>query len=115
MLQMLLVLAGHDVHAAADGPSGVELARQKRPDIAVIDPGLPGMDGYEVARRLRKEPRPELRLIALSSYGQAEDRRKTLEAGFDMHLVKPVDPGRLTVAIASLEPRREEDRDRSGR
>jgi signal transduction histidine kinase/DNA-binding response OmpR family regulator len=117
MLQMLLVLAGHDVHAAADGPSGVELARQKRPDIAVIDLGLPGMDGYEVARRLRKEPRPELRLIALSGYGQAEDRRKTLEAGFDMHLVKPVDPDRLSVAIASLEPRREEDRDRdrSGR
>ena len=111
MLQMLLVLAGHDVEAAADGPSGVEIARRKRPDIAVIDLGLPGMDGYEVARRLRKEPRPDLRLIALTGYGQAEDRRKTLEAGFDMHLVKPVDPARLSVAIASLEPRRDEKRD----
>ena len=117
MLQMLLVLAGHEVDAAADGPTGVEMARQKRPDIAVIDLGLPGMDGYEVARRLRREPRPELRLIALTGYGQAEDRRKTLEAGFDMHLVKPVDPARLSVAIASLEARRDEkkDLDRPGR
>jgi CheY-like chemotaxis protein len=115
MLQMLLVLAGHDVHAAGDGPSGVEMARQKRPDIAVIDLGLPGMDGYEVARRLRGGPHQDLRLIALSGYGQAEDRRKTREAGFDMHLVKPVDPARLSVAIASLEPRRGEERDRSGR
>ena len=96
---------------------GVEMARRKRPDIAVIDLGLPGMDGYEVARRLRREPRPDLRLIALTGYGQAEDRRKTLEAGFDMHLVKPVDPARLSVAIASLEARRDEkkDLDRPGR
>ena len=115
MLQMLLVLAGHEVHAAADGPSGVEMARQTRPDIAVIDLGLPGMDGYEVARLLRREPQTGLRLIALSGYGQAEDRRKTLEAGFDMHLVKPVDPARLSAAIASLEPQRDEERDRPGR
>ena len=112
MLQMLLVLAGHDVHAAPDGPSGVEMARDRRPDIAVIDLGLPGMDGYEVARRIRSGPNPDLRLIALSGYGQAEDRRKTLEAGFDMHLVKPVDPARLSTAIASLEPRRSDHKDR---
>ena len=111
MLQMLLALAGHEVDAIADGPTGVEMVRQKRYDIAVIDLGLPGMDGFEVARRLRREPRPDLRLIALTGYGQAEDRRKTLEAGFDMHLVKPVDPARLSVAIASLEPRRDENRD----
>jgi signal transduction histidine kinase/DNA-binding response OmpR family regulator len=111
MLQMLLALAGHEVDAIADGPTGVEMVRQKRYDIAVIDLGLPGMDGFEVARRLRREPRPDLRLIALTGYGQAEDRRKTLEAGFDMHLVKPVDPARLSVAIASLEPRRDEKRD----
>jgi CheY-like chemotaxis protein len=115
MLQLLLVLAGHDVHAAGDGPSGIEMATLKRPDIAVIDLGLPGMDGYEVARRLRGGPHPDLRLIALSGYGQAEDRRKTLEAGFDMHLVKPVDPARLSVAIASLKPRREDEKDRRDR
>ena len=102
MLQMLLVLAGHDVHAAADGPSGVELARQKRPDIAVIDPGLPGMDGYEVARRLRKEPRPELRLIALSGYGQAADLERSAAAGFDHHLVKPADPDLLNGLLADV-------------
>lgn len=73
------------------------------------------MDGYEVARLLRGGPHQDLRLIALSGYGQAEDRRKTREAGFDMHLVKPVDPARLSVAIASLEPRRGEEKDRSSR
>jgi CheY-like chemotaxis protein len=108
MLQMLLILAGHEVHAAGDGPSGVEMVTRTRPDIAVIDLGLPGMDGFEVARRLRSGPHGDLRLIALSGYGQAEDRRRTLEAGFDLHLVKPVDPTRLSAAIASLEPRRDE-------
>jgi signal transduction histidine kinase len=115
MLQMLLILAGHEVHAAGDGPSGLEMVARARPDIAVIDLGLPGMDGYEVARRVRSGPNPDMRLIALSGYGQAEDRRQTLEAGFDLHLVKPVDPGRLSAAIASLEPPRGEPTDRSPR
>ena len=108
MLQMLLILAGHEVHAAGDGPSGIEMVTRTRPDIAVIDLGLPGMDGFEIARRLRSGPHGDLRLIALSGYGQAEDRRRTLEAGFALHLVKPVDPTRLSAAIASLEPRRDE-------
>jgi signal transduction histidine kinase/DNA-binding response OmpR family regulator len=111
MLQMLLMLTGHEVHAAGDGPSGLEMARTKRPDIVVIDLGLPGMDGFEVARRLRAGPETDVRLIALSGYGQPEDRRKTLDAGFDMHLVKPVDPARLSTAIAAVRKRREEEAD----
>ena len=109
MLQMLLVFAGHEVYVAGDGPSGLELARTKRPDIAVIDLGLPGMDGFEVARRLRAGPEKDVRLIALSGYGQPEDRRKTLEAGFDMHLVKPADPVHLSSAIAAVRKQRNEE------
>ena len=108
MLQMLLMLAGHEVYAAVDGPSGLEMARTKRPDIAVIDLGLPGMDGFEVARQLRAGSEKEVRLIALSGYGQPEDRRKTLDAGFDMHLVKPVDPAHLSTAIAAVRKQRDE-------
>jgi signal transduction histidine kinase len=108
MLQMLLMLAGHEVYAAVDGPSGLEMARTKRPDIAVIDLGLPGMDGFEVARRLRAGSEKDVRLIALSGYGQPEDRRKTLDAGFDMHLVKPVDPAHLSTAIAAVRKQRDE-------
>jgi len=111
MLQMLLMLAGHEVYAAGDGPSGLEMARTKRPDIAVIDLGLPGMDGFAVGRRLRAGPDKDVRLIALSGYGQPEDRRKTLDAGFDMHLVKPVDPARLSTVIAAVRKRREEEAD----
>ncbi|HKW95021.1 MAG TPA: response regulator, partial [Methylomirabilota bacterium] len=98
MLEMLLSLAGHEVHAAGDGPDGIELARRIQPDVVLIDLGLPGMDGYEVARRLRKDMARTLRLVAISGYGQAEDRKRTLEAGFDMHLVKPVDPMHLSTA-----------------
>jgi DNA-binding response OmpR family regulator len=111
MLQMLLTFAGHEVYVAGDGPSGLEMARTKRPDIAVIDLGLPGMDGFEVARRLRAGPEKDVRLIALSGYGQPEHRRKTLEAGFDMHLVKPADPAHLSTAIAAVRKQRNEEAD----
>ena len=111
MLQMLLTFAGHEVYVAGDGPSGLEMVRTKRPDIAVIDLGLPGMDGFEVARRLRAGPEKDVRLIALSGYGQPEDRRKTLEAGFDMHLVKPADPAHLSTAIAAVRKQRNEEAD----
>jgi len=108
MLQMLLSLAGHDVHGAADGPSGIEMAKATDPDMVVIDLGLPGMDGYEVARQLRAGLRAGVGLIALSGYGQAADRRKSVEAGFDTHLVKPVDPNHLSDVIASIQ-RRQQD------
>jgi DNA-binding response OmpR family regulator len=113
MLQMLLTLAGHEVYGACDGPSGIEMARTVGPDIVVIDLGLPGVDGYEVARQLRAGQRKDLGLIALSGYGQAEDRRKALEAGFDTHIVKPVDPSHLSTVIASLQRRRPSPSDRT--
>jgi DNA-binding response OmpR family regulator len=108
MLHMLLTLAGHDVQGAADGPSGIEMAQAMDPDIVVIDLGLPGMDGYEVARQLRAGLKTGVGLIALSGYGQSADRRKALEAGFDTHLVKPVDPNHLSGVIASIQ-RRQQD------
>src|SRR6266850_999833 len=92
MLQMLLTLAGHEVYGACDGPTGIEMALTLIPDIVVIDLGLPGVDGYEVARQLRARRSKDVGLIALSGYGQAEDRRKALEAGFDTHIVKQADP-----------------------
>jgi signal transduction histidine kinase len=91
-LRTLLSLRGHDVHVANDGPSGVALARTSRPEVALIDIGLPGYDGFEVARRLRASPGGDaIRLVALTGYGQPEDRRAASAAGFDAFLVKPVD------------------------
>jgi PAS domain S-box-containing protein len=94
MLRNLLHLFGHEVHEACDGAAGIELARRLRPDAALIDIGLPGIDGYEVARRIRGDV-PAARLVALTGYGQPEDRERALAAGFDVHLVKPVDPEQL--------------------
>ena len=99
MLRASLALAGHDVIEAADGASGVELAKQEQPDVALIDVGLPGLDGYEVARRLRADGMKTPRLIAVTGYGRAEDRARAIEAGFDGHIVKPVDPAILRAAL----------------
>ena len=100
MLRYLLEHAGHEVHEAADGPSGVEAILKVRPDIALVDVGLPGLDGYEVARRIRADAAGgKVRLVALTGYGLPEDHRRSQEAGFDAHLVKPVDPGRLAAVI----------------
>jgi PAS domain S-box-containing protein len=88
-LARLLELAGHEVFQAADGPAGLETASRARPDVAIIDIGLPGMNGFEVARRLRAGA-SKLRLIALSGYGQGDHRQLGDEAGFDSYLLKPV-------------------------
>ncbi len=98
MLHHLLRLAGHAVSEATDGPGGLEAARRERPDIALLDVGLPGVDGYELARRLRAED-AGVYLVALTGYGQPDDRRQAMEAGFDAHLVKPVSPEALLAAI----------------
>jgi signal transduction histidine kinase/DNA-binding response OmpR family regulator len=93
-LKDLLELCGHEVDVAADGASGVERTLALRPDVALIDIGLPGLDGYQVARKLRAELGPNEKrpkLIALTGYGQPGDKQRALEAGFDAHLVKPVD------------------------
>jgi CheY-like chemotaxis protein/anti-sigma regulatory factor (Ser/Thr protein kinase) len=91
MLRFGLTLQGHEVHEAGDGPAAVELAATVRPDIAFVDIGLPGIDGYEVARRIRAtEGGKSIYLVAITGYGQAEDRRRAQEAGFDAHETKPV-------------------------
>nr|WP_229417869.1 response regulator [Pseudoduganella buxea] len=103
MMAMMLDCYGYDVEHAADGLAGIEKALSYRPDVALVDIGLPGIDGYEVARRLRaNDATRAIRLIALTGYGLAEDQRRVLEAGFDMHLVKPVDIESLMKAIGNL-------------
>jgi signal transduction histidine kinase len=91
-LGILLRLMGHDVRVANDGASAIEAACAFRPEVVLLDIGMPVMDGYEVARRLRREPSCDgTRLIALTGYGRDEDRQRSRDAGFDDHLVKPVD------------------------
>ena len=100
-LSRLLKLLGHDVQVAHDGQAAVEVARAHRPEIVLLDIGLPGMDGYEVARRLRTEECcQDALIIAVSGYGQPEDLRRSKEAGFDHHLVKPVDYDALMTLFA---------------
>jgi PAS domain S-box-containing protein len=89
-LVTLLQLAGHEVHEAEDGPSGLASASRLQPDAVLVDIGLPGVDGFEIARRLRAAGAP-LRLIALTGYGHPDHRRRGAEAGFDAYLVKPID------------------------
>ncbi|MGD0948879.1 MAG: response regulator [Candidatus Binatia bacterium] len=100
----LLSLDGHQVELAHAGPSGVEAARRFRPQVVLCDIGLPGgMDGYEVARALRADPGlASAYLVALTGYGREEDRQRALDAGFDVHLTKPVDPARLQEVLASF-------------
>jgi signal transduction histidine kinase/ActR/RegA family two-component response regulator len=95
-LGRLLEIWGHRVEVAEDGTRGVERAIASRPDVALIDIGLPGLNGYEVARRLRQVLGDKIRLIALTGYGQPDDHERTRAAGFDRHLVKPVNPRLLS-------------------
>ena len=101
-LRALLELDGYEVHAAADGTEGLDLARTKLPEVALIDIGLPGFDGYEVARRMKALPASPV-MIALTGYSEPDDRARGREAGFAAHLVKPVDPDDLTRMLTSLE------------
>jgi signal transduction histidine kinase len=100
MLRELLQMYGYVTRVAYDGPSALHVALAFRPDVALVDIGLPLMDGYEVARRIRQLPQLRtIRLIAVTGYSQASDRRRSEQAGFDLHLVKPVDPEELKRAI----------------
>jgi CheY-like chemotaxis protein len=95
-LAMLLQAAGAEVRTAMNGPAGLEAARRFTPHAILLDLGMPGMDGFEVARRLRAEPGQERALlVALTGWGQEEDRRRTRDSGFDHHLTKPVDVDQL--------------------
>ncbi len=97
MLQMLLVVEGHEVDSAEDGRNGLALIERLQPDVALIDIGLPLLNGYDVARTLRSRSQgPPVLLVALTGYGQPEDRQRALAAGFDEHLIKPVNLDRLT-------------------
>jgi CheY-like chemotaxis protein len=102
-MQHLLELAGHTVRTAGDGVAGLQAALTSRPDAALIDIGLPLMDGYEVARRIREAEQGGARslLIAVTGYGLPEDRERALQAGFDAHVVKPVDAQALEELLAS--------------
>ncbi len=88
----LVSMLGHATEVAYDGPSALEKARAHPPDVVLCDIGLPGMDGYEVARALRAQHGPAIQLVAVSGYAQPEDVRRAGEAGFDAHLAKPPDP-----------------------
>lgn len=104
-LATCLSIQGHEVSGAGDGLAAVRLAADLAPDVIIVDIGLPEIDGYEVARRLRAHPSTrDVRLIAMTGYGQQEDKQKAMEAGFDEHLTKPVDAGTLERAIAAAAP-----------
>jgi CheY-like chemotaxis protein/two-component sensor histidine kinase len=102
ILRAMLEGDGHEVYVAGDGPSGLETAGTARPDVAFIDIGLPGLDGYEVGRRIRQEHGKLIRLVAVTGYGQAGDRARSRDAGFDVHLVKPVAPEQLRGALVGV-------------
>jgi len=99
----LLRALGHDVRTAHDGPTGLEAATDFRPDVMLLDIGLPGLDGYEVAKRLRRQPLfKSLVLAAMTGYGQDSDKDKSKEAGFDHHLVKPADFEKVQQILATV-------------
>jgi signal transduction histidine kinase/ActR/RegA family two-component response regulator len=108
-LAMLLSFGGHDTHKAHDGQQAVEAAERLRPDVVLLDIGLPIMNGYEVCRRIRREPWGKtLMMVALTGWGQDEDRHRSAEAGFDAHLVKPVDHDALVKLLQSVSETRVE-------
>jgi PAS domain S-box-containing protein len=109
MARLGLELLGQTVSTASNGKTGVEMALADPPDAVIVDIGLPGLDGYEVGRRLREALGDRIRLVALTGYSQPEDRRRVREAGFDVHLVKPVVPPDILRAITTMETNKWED------
>jgi CheY-like chemotaxis protein len=102
-LAMLLEACGYAVMVEHESPRALEIALRERPDAALLDIGLPEMDGNELARRLRADPRTRgMLLVAVTGYGQEQDRRLALEAGFDHHMVKPVELDKLAAILSSL-------------
>ena len=102
-LVLLLRMLGNEVEVASDGASGLQAAEAHRPEVVLLDIGLPEMNGYDVARKIREQPwGGQMALVALTGWGQDEDRRLAKEAGFDHHLVKPVDPQVLMPLFQTL-------------
>ena len=107
LIALLLKLAGQEVRTANDGAEALATAAVQRPDVVFLDLAMPGLNGYETARRIRQEPwGQEVALIALSGWGQRRDRARTAEAGFSAHLVKPVSEAQLLAVLADLAPPR---------
>jgi CheY-like chemotaxis protein len=102
MMETLLSMEGHTIRTAFDGKTAIEIAGEFKPDICLCDIGLPGMNGYELAAHLR-ELLPGNLMISLSGWGQEEDRRRSLAAGFDHHMVKPVEFNDLLKLIQNTE------------
>lgn len=101
VLNVLLSALGHEVRTAESGEQALACAAEFRPEVVLLDIGLPKVDGYEVARRLRARPEGrDMKLVAMTGWGADEDRRRAAEAGFDLHLVKPVDAQALESALA---------------
>ena len=101
-LARLLEIHGHQVQIAYDGPAGLEKAKEWHPEFVLLDIGLPGMDGYQVAGLLRNDPdTKQAVIIAVSGYGQEEDRTRSRDAGFDHHLVKPISSGELLKVLGN--------------
>jgi len=102
-LSRLLTRVGHTVHIAHSGPAAIQLATKEVPDAIILDIGLPGMDGFQVARHIRGQDQlAKSYLIAVTGYGSEEDQRRTHEAGFDAHMVKPADFDRIQQLLSSL-------------
>ena len=101
-LSKLLTLLGNEIRTVYDGLAAVETAIQFQPSLVLLDIGLPKLNGYEAARRIRQECNRALTLVAVTGWGQEEDRQRSQEAGFDVHMVKPVDLGALQKLIAGL-------------
>jgi CheY-like chemotaxis protein len=101
LMAVLLRLQGHEVEVAHDGYCALEIAARFEPRVVLLDIGLPGLNGYEVAKQLRqmKHSQPQC-LIAMTGYGSEEDRQRTEEAGFDHHIVKPIEPAELNKLLA---------------
>jgi PAS domain S-box-containing protein len=102
MMALLLGMLGHDVRLAHDGLAAVEVTAVFKPHVVLLDIGLPKLNGYEAAQRIRAQPTPQPVLVALTGWGQDEDRRKSVDAGFDVHFIKPVDHDVLAQLIARL-------------
>jgi CheY-like chemotaxis protein len=102
IMALLLQQYGYDVSVAHSGPDALATAARNKPEIVILDIGMPGMSGYEVAQRIRAEPwGKRTLLIALTGWGQEEDKRKAFDAGFDHHLIKPIDPDALEALMGS--------------
>jgi CheY-like chemotaxis protein len=96
---------GHEVHSAHDGLQAIEAANSFRPHVILLDISLPKLHGYEVARRIRQESwGQDIKLVALTGWGQEEDKRRSIEAGFDHHLTKPMEPTVLEALLKELCP-----------